>query len=212
MFNATLMGRLTKDPEQKTTTTGAAYASFRIAINNGKDRSGAEKPTTFVECSVFGKTGEFVTSYARKGARVVISAGMEIGTYQNKNTGETMLSVSAMVDTVELIDWPDKDQAPAVAPQQAYQQPPQYGAPPAQQYGAPPQAAVPPVYPPQQVQYAAPPAQGYQQQQLQPQYTAPPVAQQYGAPPVQQQYAAAPQQASVQQQAPAATPWGNSPI
>lgn len=201
MFNAVLMGRLVRDPETKATTTGSTYSKFSIAINNGKDKSGADKPATFVECSAFGKTGEFVMNYARKGARVCISAAMEVGTYQNKNTGENMLSVSAMVDTVELIDWPDKDQPqqalahPAYPPQQQ-----QYGAPPAYpqqagQYGVPPQQApAQQNYPPQQQQLGAPPAypqQGYpQQQQL----------------PVQQGYA--PQQG----QPAAAPPWSNSPI
>lgn len=202
MFNATLIGRLTRDPETKATAAGSAYTKFSIAVNNGKDKSGADKPATFVDCSVFGKTGEFVMSYARKGARVCISAAMEVGSYQNKNTGETMLSVSAMVDTVELIDWPDRDQAAPA--QQGYQpQQPGYGTPPTYppqgQYGVPPQGQQPPAYQ-QQGQYAAPPAVG--QQAYPPQNQVPP----QGYPMQNQGY---PPQG---QQPPAATPWANSPI
>lgn len=197
MFNATLMGRLTRDPETKATAAGSAYTKFSIAVNNGKDKSGADKPATFVDCSVFGKTGEFVMNYARKGARVCISAAMEVGSYQNKNTGETMLSVSAMVDTVELIDWPDRDQAAPA--QQGYQpQQPGYGTPPTYppqgQYGVPPQGQQPPVH------------QGYPPQQH---YGVPPVA----APPVYPPQGQLPQQGyPTQGQPPAAAPWLNSPL
>ena len=220
MFNTTLIGRLTKDPEQKTTTGGSVYTNFRVAVNNGKDKAGADKPATFIDCSVFGKTGEFAMNYARKGARVCVSGSLEVGMYTNKNTGEAMLSVSVMADAVELIDWPDKDQAAPVQqqgyPQQQQLSVQQPGYPPQGQYGTPPQGqppmqqgyppqgqyapAPPPGYPPQG-QYGTPPAAG--QPAYPPQNQAPP----QGYPP-QQNYGASPQG----QQPPGATPWANSPI
>ena len=56
MNNVSLVGRLTRDPEIKTTNSGSSYARFSIAV----DRRGKDAGTDFINIVAFGKTSEFI--------------------------------------------------------------------------------------------------------------------------------------------------------
>ena len=58
-----LTGRLTKDPELKYGASGTAYCRFTIAVG----RAFQKDQTDFINCVAFGKTGELVGEYLRKG-------------------------------------------------------------------------------------------------------------------------------------------------
>lgn len=175
MFNAFLVGRLTADPESKVTkTSNVQYTAFNLAVNQGKDAQGQDK-TAFINCSVYGKMGETVMQYLSKGKRVALTVNInDIGAYTTQN-GNVKASINARVDSLDIIDWPEKNQAAPNQqhPQTAPQQQAQYGLPPQQAAYAPPQGqyapqpTAPPQYqtqnqPPQQPPY--PPQQGYPQQ------------------------------------------------
>ena len=63
-----LMGRLTRDPEQRTTTTGKTIASFSIAV----DRGGQEDAADFFNVTAWEKLGDLVMQYLAKGRRVLV--------------------------------------------------------------------------------------------------------------------------------------------
>ena len=66
----TLIGRLTADPEVRTTATGTQMANLRLATNEygGKDDSGARREhTEFHNLVLFGRQAEVAASYLRKG-------------------------------------------------------------------------------------------------------------------------------------------------
>ena len=60
-----LMGRLTRDPEMRTTTTGKSIASFSIAV----DRGGEGDQTDFFDVTAWEKLGELVNQYLSNGRR-----------------------------------------------------------------------------------------------------------------------------------------------
>ncbi len=74
-----LIGRLTKDPEIRVTTTGKKVASFSIAVNEGKDADGQEV-TQFFNCTAWEKLGEVLENYTPKGTKVAI-----IGSLKNRS-------------------------------------------------------------------------------------------------------------------------------
>jgi single-stranded DNA-binding protein len=66
-----LMGRLTRDPEQRTTSTGKTIASFSIAV----DRGGESDAADFFEVTAWEKLGDLVIQYLAKGrSRVEVTA------------------------------------------------------------------------------------------------------------------------------------------
>ena len=68
--NVVLVGRLTRDPELRTTNSGMSVASFTIASD---DRRGGQKTTIFMAVSVFGKQADVVAKYTKKGVLVGVT-------------------------------------------------------------------------------------------------------------------------------------------
>ena len=71
MNKVILIGRLTKDPEIRSTSTGKKVASFSIAVNDGKNSAG-EDMTQFFNCSAWEKLADIIESYVNKGIQVGI--------------------------------------------------------------------------------------------------------------------------------------------
>ena len=74
-----VIGRLTKDPEVRTTSTGKKVANFSIAVNEGKDRDGNERVQYF-NLSAWDRLAEIMESYVKKGTRVAC-----VGSLQNRS-------------------------------------------------------------------------------------------------------------------------------
>jgi single-strand DNA-binding protein len=73
------IGRLTKDPEVRITTSGNNVATFTIAI----DRFGAkEKATDFINCVAWNKTAENLANYCGKGSQVAVDGSVQVRTYE----------------------------------------------------------------------------------------------------------------------------------
>ena len=68
-----LMGRFTRDPELRTTPNGANVCSFSVAVNRTyRDSNGEQKEdVSFIDCSAWGKLGEMINQYAKKGSGVL---------------------------------------------------------------------------------------------------------------------------------------------
>jgi single-strand DNA-binding protein len=69
MCHVTIIGRLTRDPEQKIPASGNPYTRMRIAWNNRKDDPG------YIDATLFGKTGEVAAKYLTKGSQLCIAGG-----------------------------------------------------------------------------------------------------------------------------------------
>ncbi len=53
------MGRLTRDPELRTTMNGVSVASFTVAVDRDYSGQGQEKKTDFIDCTAWRQTAEF---------------------------------------------------------------------------------------------------------------------------------------------------------
>ncbi len=69
-----LMGRLTKDPEMRSTTSGINVASFSIAVDRNFSK---EKQTDFFNIVAWRSTADFVSKYFRKGQLVAVSGSLQ---------------------------------------------------------------------------------------------------------------------------------------
>jgi single-strand DNA-binding protein len=102
MNKVILMGRLTRDPEVRYGNSGSAIARFSIAVDRRFKRDG--QPTAdFFNCTAFGKTGEFVEKYLKKGTKVVLDGEVQNDNYTNKE-GATVYGTQIIVNTIEFAE------------------------------------------------------------------------------------------------------------
>lgn len=76
-----LMGRLTRDPEMRTTQSGKPVTSFSLAV----ERDFQKDMTDFVNIVVWNRTAEFVNSYFTKGQLVAVSGSLQIRNWEDQN-------------------------------------------------------------------------------------------------------------------------------
>lgn len=100
-----LMGRLTRDPEVRTTTTGKTITSFSIAV----DRTGQEGATDFFEVTAWEKLGELVNQYLSKGRRCLVQGRLRQDSWDDKETGKKRSKVEVVATDVTFLDGPSGD-------------------------------------------------------------------------------------------------------
>lgn len=91
-----LMGRLTSDPELKTTNMGISVTSFSIAVDRSYVKSGEERKADFFNIVCWRSTAEFVCRFFNKGAMIAIDGQLQTRSYQAKDgTNRTVVEVVA---------------------------------------------------------------------------------------------------------------------
>lgn len=94
-----LMGRLTADPELKSTQSGVSVCSFRIAVDRTYTPKGQEKQTDFINIVTWRSTAEFVSRYFRKGQLVAVQGSIQTSQYTDKD-GNKRISFDVVADNV----------------------------------------------------------------------------------------------------------------
>ena len=80
-----IMGRLTRDPELRTTQAGVSVTSFTVAVDRDfGGRDGGERQTDFIDCVAWRSTGEFVSKYFHKGSMMVVSGRLQSRKWQDR--------------------------------------------------------------------------------------------------------------------------------
>jgi len=94
-----IIGRLTRDPELKSTNAGTSVCNFSVAVDRTyRDKEG-NRPTDFFDISVFGATAEFVSKYFKKGSSIAVSGAMESRKFVDKD-GNNRIAWSLHADEV----------------------------------------------------------------------------------------------------------------
>ena len=81
---AIMMGRLTHDPELKTTQAGTQFCRFSIACDRDFKNTSGEKETDFFDCVAWRKTAEFVSRYFAKGRMISVEGRMQNRSWTDK--------------------------------------------------------------------------------------------------------------------------------
>ena len=144
-----LIGRMTKDPDQRGKDPEKPIASFRIAVDRDYKRDG-EPEADFFDCSVFGQQAKFVLQYGRKGRLLCVVGAIQRCEWQDQQTGEKRSAFEVVRGDVHVLDKKPEDAqpdgaaqpaaapAPVSAPAPAAGYAPQQVVPAAQGYAAPP--------------------------------------------------------------------------
>jgi len=92
-----LMGRLTGDPELKTTQTGVSVTSFRVAVDRAYRSKDQERQADFIPCVAWRNTAEFISRYFRKGQRIALQGSLQSRNY-TANDGSQRTVYEVVVD------------------------------------------------------------------------------------------------------------------
>lgn len=96
---AVIMGRLTADPELRTTTSGISVTSFSVAVDRSYVRPGEERQTDFINVVAWRQTAEFVTRYFHKGSMIAVQGSIQTRNYEDK-TGAKRTAFEIVADNV----------------------------------------------------------------------------------------------------------------
>ena len=119
--NIIVMGRLTRDPELRRTSSNIAVASFTVAVDRDFKNDKGERQTDFIDCVAWRSTAEFVSKYFSKGRMAVVSGRLQIRDWTDKNGGKRR-SAEIVAENVYFGD--SKRDADAASSQQMFQAPP----------------------------------------------------------------------------------------
>lgn len=101
MNNVCLVGRLTRDPELRTTASGIANCRFSIAVD-GRPGADGEARTDFINIVVWRNQAENVSKYCRKGSLVGVTGRIQTGSYQAQD-GTTRYTTDVVADNVRFL-------------------------------------------------------------------------------------------------------------
>lgn len=95
-----IMGRLTADPEMRTTGNGISVASFSLAVDRDrKNKDTGEREADFIRCTAWRGTADFVKKYFSKGQMAVVSGRLRIDLYTDQQ-GNKRTSAEVQVEDI----------------------------------------------------------------------------------------------------------------
>jgi len=97
-----MCGRLTKDPELRTTNSGINVASFSIAVDRRAAKD-AERQADFFDCVAWRQTADFVKRWFGKGRKILIEGTLQNREYQAQD-GTKRRVTEIIVDNCEFAD------------------------------------------------------------------------------------------------------------
>ena len=90
-----LIGRLTKDPELKTTQSGKSVVTFSLAVDGFKD-------TDFIDCVAWNATAENLAKFKKKGEQIALTGRITTRSYEDRN-GNKRKAVEVTCNTIDFV-------------------------------------------------------------------------------------------------------------
>lgn len=103
-----LIGRLTRDPELRTTNSGKNVVDFSIAVQKRMKPQDGSPDADFFRVKAWGQTADYVNSYLQKGRLVAVDGRLETRKWTDQN-GTNRESVEVVADNVNGLDRPRDD-------------------------------------------------------------------------------------------------------
>lgn len=94
-----IMGRLTFDPELRTTPNGISVVRFQVACDRNFSRSGEDRKTDFIDVTAWRQTAEFVSRYFRKGSMIAVEGSIQTDSFTDKD-GNKRKTVQVVANNV----------------------------------------------------------------------------------------------------------------
>lgn len=101
MNSVQLVGRLTADPKTYNANSGGVIVSFTVACDRRFKQEG-QPDADFISCKAFGKTGEFVEKYFKKGMKIGLVGRIQTGSYEKDGT--RIYTTEVIAENVEFVE------------------------------------------------------------------------------------------------------------
>lgn len=98
-----LVGRLTKDPEYRTTPSGVSVATFTLAVNRTFTNAQGEREADFINCVVFRRQADNVNNYLSKGSLAGVDGRLQSRNYENQE-GRRVFVTEVVCDSVQFLE------------------------------------------------------------------------------------------------------------
>ena len=111
-----LMGRLTADPELKTSANNVSIVQFTVAVNRkymSKDSN--ERQVDFIDCTAFNRNADFLNKYFRKGSSIIVFGNIQVDQWKDKE-GHSRRTVRVIVDELNFGESKNRDSAAPATP------------------------------------------------------------------------------------------------
>lgn len=80
--SAVVMGRLTADPEVRSTPSGVSVCRFTVAVDRSYVKQGEQRQADFIDVLAWRQTAEFVGKYFQKGSMIAVQGAIQTGSYE----------------------------------------------------------------------------------------------------------------------------------
>ena len=111
--NVILLGRLTRDPELKNTSTGKSVVSFSLAVDKGNDSA------NFFEVTAWDKLAEIISEYTFKGSKVLVQGKLDQQTWDGKD-GKKQSKIIVIANDLTFLDSKTDDSTRKMTQHEAY--------------------------------------------------------------------------------------------
>ena len=101
--NTVLVGRLTKDPDLRYTSSGSAVATFTLAVNRNFTNANGNREADFINCVIWRKPAETLANYARKGTLLGVTGRIQTRTYDNQQ-GQRVYVTEVVCENFQLLE------------------------------------------------------------------------------------------------------------
>ena len=98
-----LVGRLTRDPDLRTTGSGISVLSFTLAVDRQYTNAQGERDADFINCVIWRKAAENFANFTSKGSLVGIDGRLQTRSYENKD-GQRVYVTEVVVDNFALLE------------------------------------------------------------------------------------------------------------
>lgn len=103
MNRVMLVGRITRDPELRTSPNGVSFTSFSIAVNRQFANAQGERVADFINCVAFNKQAENLARFIRKGGLIGVEGKLQTRTYQAQD-GSNRTATEVICDAVTFLE------------------------------------------------------------------------------------------------------------
>ena len=107
MNNVSLVGRVTKDPELRTTGSGVVTTSITVAVNRRFTNKNGEREADFIQCVVWNKQAENVCKFVSKGSLVGVTGRIQTRNYDGQD-GKKVYVTEVVAENVTFLESKNK--------------------------------------------------------------------------------------------------------
>lgn len=97
-----LVGRLSKDPDKRTTQNNTSVVSFTVAVDNRTRDENGQRTASFIPCTCWNAVADNVAKYTRKGSLVGVEGRLNQRSYKRQDNS-TVTVIEVIADTVQFL-------------------------------------------------------------------------------------------------------------